>query len=235
MFRGDFSEIGETLVGLPFPAAWNGSLWTLRYEVSCYAVVGALLLIGYLRRQKLVLPLLFVFSTAFSLAVHASSTGGMAADLALLVPFFAAGATLFMYAERIRCGWPFAALSMVLLVVTFMTGTAESLAALPFAYLLMWAGISAPKGLRRIGSKNDYSYGTYLYAFPAQQLLVIFGAASLGLPVYVALSLIATAPFAFLSWHLVEKPATRLKDLWKPKAAPAGAGTTSRDSAAIPS
>ena len=38
--------VGSTLAGAPFPAAWNGSLWTLRYELACYAVVGLL----YLRR-----------------------------------------------------------------------------------------------------------------------------------------------------------------------------------------
>lgn len=222
MFRGGFGEIGDTLLGLPYPGAWNGSLWTLRYEVSCYAVFGVLLIVGYLRRQKLVFPAIFVASTVFSFAVHASNAVGTAADLALLVPFFAAGATIYIYAERIPHDWRWAAVSFVFLTSTFMTGTAESFAALPFAYLMMWAGISAPKVLRRIGSKNDYSYGTYLYAFPLQQLLVIVGAHEFGLPAYVALSLAATMPFAFLSWHLVEKPANRLKDLWKPKVASVG-------------
>jgi peptidoglycan/LPS O-acetylase OafA/YrhL len=62
----------------------------------------------------------------------------------------------------------------------------------------------------RIAAENDFSYGTYLYAFPVQQLLVIAGAHHLGVVPYIVLSIASTAPLAALSWFLVERPANRL-------------------------
>jgi peptidoglycan/LPS O-acetylase OafA/YrhL len=213
MFGGGFEDIGQTLAGLPFPTAWNGSLWTLRYETACYAVVGIFGLVGFVRGSKVVPLAVFAISTAFSIVVTVRGIGGVPADIALLVPFFAAGAALCALQNLVPLNRYGAAAALVLAGASFATGTAGAFSALPLAYLLLWLGVSAPAPIRRIGSKNDYSYGTYLYAFPIQQLLVIAGAAQLGLVAFTIASVLATAPFAFLSWHAVEKPAQRLKRL----------------------
>jgi peptidoglycan/LPS O-acetylase OafA/YrhL len=39
------------------------------------------------------------------------------------------------------------------------------------AYVLLWIAGRSPRWYRRLGWKNDYSYGIYIYAFPVQQLL----------------------------------------------------------------
>ncbi|WP_285247167.1 acyltransferase [Pseudarthrobacter sp. efr-133-R2A-89] len=210
MVKAGGSDIGTTLTGLPYPGAWNGSLWTLRFEVLCYIVVGAALTVGFVRRQQLVFPAAFAVATAASLAVHMSGVGGVPADLALLVPFFAAGATLRAYAHKLPVSASLALASLVALAAVLAAGQGKSLSALPVAYLMLWLGIVIPKRFADLCKRDDFSYGTYLYAFPMQQWLVIGGAARFGPAAFIGLSILATAPFAVLSWFLVEQPSNGL-------------------------
>ncbi|OAE02751.1 acyltransferase [Arthrobacter sp. OY3WO11] len=210
MVRAGGSDIGTTLAGLPYPSAWNGSLWTLRFELLCYVMVGVALIAGFVRRRRAVFPAAFVGSTAASVAVHAAGIDGISADLSLLVPFFLAGATIHAYADEIPCNKALAWLSFSALAVVLVCGQGKTMSALPVAYLLLWLGIVIPRRLASLCARNDFSYGTYLYAFPMQQWLVIGGYAHVGPAAYIVLSVLATAPFAILSWFWVEQPATRL-------------------------
>ena len=51
---------------------------------------------------------------------------------------------------------------------------------------------------------GDLSFGAYLYAFPVQQFALRYVDS-------IVLPTIVTFTIAFLSWHLVEQPALRLK------------------------
>ncbi|MCS6711587.1 hypothetical protein JSY14_05935 [Brachybacterium sp. EF45031] len=61
-----------------------------------------------------------------------------------------------------------------------------------------------------LGQRNDLSYGAYLYAFPLQQLMSVVGVDRLSILLHLVLSLALTLLAAFLSWHLVERPAQQL-------------------------
>lgn len=210
MIRAGGSDIGTTLAGLPYPGAWNGSLWTLRYEVVCYVAAGVALSYGLIRRQRILIPIAFVVVTACSVLVHASGTEGVIADAALLVPFFLAGASIYVYADKVPCSRWLALSAAVLFIAAVATGNGHSLAALPVTYLLLWLGIVLPSAIGRVAAENDFSYGTYLYAFPVQQLLVVAGSHHLGVVPFTVLSIVATAPLAVVSWFAIERPASRL-------------------------
>jgi peptidoglycan/LPS O-acetylase OafA/YrhL len=77
--------------------------------------------------------------------------------------------------------------------------------------LLLWLSVSLPKWTRRVGARNDISYGVYIYAFPLQQLLVVYGVGDLGYIPFLLASLACTFPVAAGSWYLVERPALKLK------------------------
>jgi peptidoglycan/LPS O-acetylase OafA/YrhL len=81
-------------------------------------------------------------------------------------------------------------------------------AAIPLAYALIVSGALLKH--RRLRLRTDLSYGVYIYAWPVQQAAVtIFSIAS---PyVLLAVALPATLGVAFVSWHLIEAPALRLK------------------------
>jgi peptidoglycan/LPS O-acetylase OafA/YrhL len=207
------NPIGPTLNGAPFPWTWNGSLWTLRYELMCYAVVGLALLLRPVRRARWVFTATFAVLTVGSLVADIADVKGIPGDIALLVPFFLAGAVLFRYADRIPIDSKLAAVAGGVLIVVLWAGYGHSLAALPIAYLCMWAGIVLPEWCRKVGAENDLSYGVYLYGFPVQQMLVLLGAHQLGLPAFAVFGVLATLPLAAASWFVVERPALSFKNM----------------------
>lgn len=211
VFSGD--SLSSTLTGAPFAGTWNGSLWTLRYELACYIIVGFVISIAYFRVTSAFFTVCFLAVTVLSIFVNAANIRGLSADVGFLMPFFAAGAWLFRFRSRIPSSGRLAAAALVALLLILIAGAGRSLAALPVAYLCMWIGIALPPSFRRIGRRNDLSYGLYLYGFPVQQLLVFLGANALGLPIYVLLSILATLPMAAMSWFLIESPSMRLKRL----------------------
>jgi peptidoglycan/LPS O-acetylase OafA/YrhL len=82
------------------------------------------------------------------------------------------------------------------------------------AYPLLWLGIHLP--FQKVGSRNDYSYGAYIYAFPVTVLLAIWNVQRWGYPVFILLCIAGTVPFAVASWWLIEKRALSLKRLeWR--------------------
>ena len=65
-----------------------------------------------------------------------------------------------------------------MLALSVATDYGPVLAPLPVALLVLWAGIVLPFG--RVGRRNDFSYGIYIYAFPVQQLIAVFHGNELG-------------------------------------------------------
>jgi peptidoglycan/LPS O-acetylase OafA/YrhL len=57
---------------------------------------------------------------------------------------------------------------------------------------------------------GDWSYGLFLYGFPVQQVLAMFGLANAGIAVFAMASTAISLAFAGLSWFWVEKPALAL-------------------------
>jgi peptidoglycan/LPS O-acetylase OafA/YrhL len=53
------------------------------------------------------------------------------------------------------------------------------------------------------------STSTYIYAFPVQQTLILTAAATRNPWLIFAASIALVVPLGYLSWHLVEKPASR--------------------------
>ncbi|RIJ70556.1 acyltransferase [Nakamurella silvestris] len=209
---GSFS-IGTTLADNPFPHAWNGSLWTLYYEFLCYVLVGGLFCLSWWRKQRWLTPVLFV--AAVALSVRWSSlepyVGGNVdlKNLLQLLPYFLAGSALYRYRKELPLHWIGAVISAVLIVGALKLSAVWGLqaAAPALAYLLLWLGqvVPAPRWITR----NDLSYGVYIYAFPVQQLLAGFGLPDHGAVLYFAVTVAITLPLAAASWFLVERPVIR--------------------------
>jgi peptidoglycan/LPS O-acetylase OafA/YrhL len=201
--------IDGTLETVPYPGSWDGSLWSLPFEVGCYIAV-ALLLTGLARRHpKTAIATAFAASSVIHLAdVWIAPMPGENLGVAFtLLTYFLAGSLLWAFADRVPASWRLALLAVGAIAVTGVFGQAYALGALPLAYLCMWLAVRLP--LQRVGRVNDISYGVYIYAFPVQQILVLYGGANHGIVVYIALTVALTFPLAALSWKLVEQPAMR--------------------------
>jgi peptidoglycan/LPS O-acetylase OafA/YrhL len=200
----------------------DGSLWTLVYEVRCYIVVAALLAIGMLSRRRVVVPLLAAGLWLAQLlhqvlpGVAAHLPLGLADNQAVwLTLVFMTGASIALYADALPMNdWLGASAAVVWLGTLFMGGyQLVGLVVLP--YLVLWLAARLPIWFHRVGAVNDYSYGIYIYGFLAEQLLARFGASSWPLVVFLVAAGAASFAPAWLSWHLLEKHALRLKH-WGP-------------------
>jgi len=208
--------IPDTLQDVPYVGAWNGSLWTLQFEFLAYVVAGLLLTSRIVRRHlKLVLCLVTILSaTAIALA-----QGPLGVDSYFwfnslrLGASFAAGMTLWAFRDSLPRTTTLIVLAGAVSCALYFFAAPTlmyALTPLPLGYFLLSLG-----GSRRIrlGSTNDISYGAYIYAFPVEQLLVLLGGHRLGYLGMVVATLALTAPLAWLSWKLVERPALQRKNM----------------------
>lgn len=223
--------IDGTPSAVPYPGVWDGSLWTLIWELYCYLGVAALGVAGALRYPRQTVTALFVGSLAAAAAVDAHVVhNGYVVQGARFALMFSAGALVLVWQDRVRLTRALLALAAGVLVAATLLPDYRLLAAPALAYLAIGTGtlLRAP----RWNLRHDLSYGTYVYAFPAQQLLATLGLAALPVPVFAVASVVATAPLAAASWFGVERQALRLKGTRR-MAAPAAAAPVAAAPAAV--
>jgi hypothetical protein len=129
---------------------------------------------------------------------------------------FLLGAVATLFARRIPINDVLGGAALVATGVLLGTGHRSGLFAIAFAYTVLWAAVRLPSALHRVGARNDYSYGVYIFAFPVQQVLADAGLYRAGFVAYTAATVLLTGLAAYCSWHLVEKRALRLKDVSLP-------------------
>jgi peptidoglycan/LPS O-acetylase OafA/YrhL len=197
--------------GNPYPNAVDGSLWTIRVEVLCYVGVAVLGLAGLLRRRwatAAVAGLLY----AVALIVEATGYHGVllpgALDYQAAVPiaYFGVGMAYREFVGANPPPWWTPALGALAWAVLWFTPAAPVGALVFVAALTFTIAFRAPTALHHPTGGYDLSYGTYLLAFPVQQLLH-------GLPsvINALLTTVIVLALAALSWRFVEQPALRRK------------------------
>lgn len=201
----------------PYPAAINGSLWTLFYEVTCYALVALLGVLGAARRSWI----FGIFLAFYLLAYFAARTTAP-------LQAYEANHLLFEYLQELSFPFVFGMLvyrsrtfllPRLFLVTCAGAGAAAIAWHTPFfrevfmvfwGLLLFYVGYLPLKPLRRYNGLGDYSYGMYIYAFPCEQVIVFLwhGVTTSALTV---VSFPITLALAVLSWHFIERPALAQK------------------------
>ena len=207
----DHLGVVSTPNDVPLASQWNDSLWTLFYEFACYLGVGVALTVALLRRKSSAFLITFAIFAALNLIEIEiwQFPWFKVASIIKLGAYFVAGALIYVYRRHLPLSGWLAGLSAALLTGGVLVGHVSAFAALPLAYLCLWLAVRLP--LSRVGSKNDISYGMYIYAFPLAQILVLFGAQKAGVGWFILFCIALTLPFAWASWILVERPALALK------------------------
>ncbi|ADW68908.1 acyltransferase family protein [Granulicella tundricola] len=199
----------------PYPGAINGSTWSVSFEFWCYIGV-ALLLVSTLLRRRILLLAAFLTSVLVSVLFQLKGWifGGKLLGLILgspqlwarLLPLYLAGVVFYLFRDRIRLSHTLAIVSGLALVAACWTPIGWT-ALFPFAgtYLVFYLAFTPWLRLHRFGRFGDFSYGTYLYAFPITQLLMKHFAH----PIAPWLLFVCATPLTLIaaatSWYGVER------------------------------
>lgn len=189
--------------GNPFRGVANGSLWTLKYEVGCYAGVVAAGYCGLLRARTM--PVVLLAAAAAAIVVPGANMA-MSARVAILCAAFALGSGVYVYRAHVPISGLAVAILVALAFATHGTRLFPLTYALALGYTALAAGFADWPALRRYNRLGDYSYGVYIYAFPVQQAAVAL-APGLSPWSLVAISFPPTLLLAILSWRFIESPA----------------------------
>ena len=200
--------------GNPYKAV-NGSLWSMPWELRMYILLLSLWLCaratGGEWDAKWKRAVVGVFGVA-CLAVVATHLAWpkFLLECHLLFMFFT-GAAFYILRNWIVLSGRWALVASVLLITSSFSREYFFFAYnLTIAYLLFWIAY-VPRGvIRHFNSIGDYSYGTYIYAFPVQQIVVTI-VPGISVLMLILISGGATLLVAIGSWHIVEKRALSFK------------------------
>jgi peptidoglycan/LPS O-acetylase OafA/YrhL len=224
-------ELPGVFISNPFANQVNGSLWTVPFEIGCYAIMSCLILCGAVRSRTGITIAAVVFVAVYYLLYFYFSThpSPFAAETPVnhylqnfvsgrgnfLYFYFLAGAIVYnfryqlLYSGRLAL----AAGGLILLngIGVVPLGAAKPLIlALPVGYLTAYLGLLPMRKLP-LYSRGDYSYGIYLYAYPLQQLLVSRFPGQFSVVPHFILSTMLVTGVAMVSWHCIEKPVLRIR------------------------
>ncbi len=200
----------------PHPATFNGSLWTLTYEVRLYAALALLWLLGGAlgsgRRDTWLKVFVLIGVAAAGLQVILWQFGYLVESQSARLGFmFFSGVAYQLFRDRISLSVrPFWILLLVLLasLVNQSVFLIVYLVALP--YLLLFLAYVPAGMVRQYNKLGDYSYGLYIYAFAIQQT-VVYAMPDISAAGLILMSSVSAIVLAALSWHFIERRALQFK------------------------
>ena len=186
--------------GNPFPIIGNASLWTISVEFLCYLSVLLIGMFGLFKRRFLILGTALVGYGAYVFsALHDNNEF----DQCLIC--FVAGATAWIWQDKIPFSkWLAGGCLLVLLGASQITPCFLLVFPILGGYCLLWLAYEPTLAFSSWADTTDLSYGTYLYAFPVQQMLAMSVALRHPWAIFI-LATPLTLLMAWLSWNLVEK------------------------------
>lgn len=190
-----------------YPRAVNGSLWTIPLEVRCYIALLLIGLVGLMKKPWVVAAGTVLFGAYYFAVVRDPLNYQYHFGL-----YFFAGVCLDLFRRfwEDKAVYLLAVAGAISLACHLLDADRVALLFLiPVAAVVI--GTRSFPVVNRAGRFGDLSYGIYIYAFPVQQTVLWAVGKTLPFAAGLALSAVVTALCAFLSWHLVEYPALRLK------------------------
>lgn len=196
---------------LPASGLVNMSLWTLKYELLCYAGLFVLGLAGLFNPQfKTAASVLLALAVAlvFIEPAKAIETYTPIDNMRYFAVFFGLGALAYLVREHLAVHGATVLATGLVFWVALGTPVGELATAVFLGASTLYVARFTFGPLRAFANRYDLSYGVYVYACPVQQFLIErFPEA--GPLVHIVLALAIVVPLAMLSWVLIERPALR--------------------------
>lgn len=196
-----------------FKNSINGSLWTLPAEARLYLYVVLCGMLGlFSKRYRSILFACVMLGLYLFYPEHIPLIADN--DLYFYPAFlFLIGSLFYINKAFIPAnGWLVLVLLMLLVyTVYFLPECKAIIYTLSLPYFVFWGAYNG-SWLNVTNKLGDYSYGLYIYAFPIQQF-IISRSPDLSVDRFFVYSVLLALIPAILSWHLLEKPALKLKTL----------------------
>lgn len=210
-----------TFAANPVKLQVNGSIWTLPIESGFYVILPILAALTLLRRGRILILLgvmaIWLAYGTVQLGWHWGNQGGwlFAGGPAFTVikeaVFFLSGSCLWVYRDRIPASSGLAICCLLLLLIFGWRDHRFIAMAIALPYLVIYFALAFPFRVTWYEKMGDFSYGTYLFAFPIQQAIVAAYDGAIEPMTLALLSVPLTLGLAALSWYLVERPALAIR------------------------
>ncbi|HSH73877.1 MAG TPA: acyltransferase [Methylophilaceae bacterium] len=197
----------------------NGALWSIQYEFICYLVLPFVAILSSNQRNViftftclLTISFTAIKLTLFKYYIYHDPVFISVGEIARLTTGFFIGGSYYLYKDKINWCQRYSVISLIALIAFLLTPLLAHLGVFIFGgYLIFNFAINYKnKFYNQIGSKNDISYGVYLYAWPIQSLIIQY-LPSISPVLLFSLSVLFSCLFAYLSWKLIEEPLMMFK------------------------
>lgn len=199
----------------PVAGVMDGSVWSIPFEFWCYVGVMLLGLSGLLRSNAFLIALFFItLGVGVLFSVYGWIIGGKILGVifgypvfwARLLPMYLAGIVAYRLRAHLRMtrSWILGACGLLIAAGLLPHGW-PLLFPVVGAYLILVIAYSPFISLHGWNRFGDFSYGTYLYAYPIQQLVVRWAGHPMAPWRLFCIAAPLTVCCAALSWHSVEK------------------------------
>jgi peptidoglycan/LPS O-acetylase OafA/YrhL len=128
----------------------------------------------------------------------------------LLTLYFSAGCVCYLYRASIPASKVLFGACLGLVVIGLAFGSFGLVAPVAMSYVFMCLAFWLP--IRRFDAWGDFSYGTYIYAFPVQQGLALLRVPQSGFAAFLVSTVLITLVLAVWSYRCIEAPSLRLKN-----------------------
>ena len=200
----------------------NGSLWSIPFEFWCYIGLAMLGLSRLLKaRWSIVAIVCLTMLIRVWLDLTGRKPGGGLAELIIgwqytwfiVLPCFLAGTALYLYRDVLPRSGLAASAGLVLLLCSanlpidplYRSGLVNLLFPPVIAYSVIYIAFDPRIKLHNAARFGDFSYGTYLYAYPIQEALLFVFGHQLKFPIYIVASIFLSFLAGIVSWFSVEQ------------------------------
>ena len=212
----------------------NGALWSISFEFWCYIATAVLGFLGLLQRRAIILVVYITLAvTRIWLDLTGRQPGGGILDEIIgwpylwfsIAPCFLIGALAHLFNEKIpRSGLLLLSFIIALIISAHTSKIAcDLLFPIAAAYGTFYAAFSATR-LPDAAKFGDFSYGTYLYGFPIQQMLRTLDITFFP---FILMSGLLAISAGVASWFIIERHFLEQKN--KTKIVDSGVGKSSRN------
>lgn len=199
----------------------NAPLWTLPYELDMYLLLAVCSLLAFAFHGRFAKPVWFVYGVMvfmasalyfadYSFNFEGYGMGGHRSYLRFL-SMFGTGVIMFLLRDRIVLKG-----SYVLVIITLIGLSSPlriafvTLAYGSLGYVLLYLAYVPNGWVRGFNRLGDYSYGVYIFGYPTQKAVMAWWPEINVIELFL-ISFSMTLLIAIMSWHILERPALRLK------------------------